>query len=86
MKILTKFLIKIITFYKLFISPYLGNNCRYMPSCSEYFIDSLKIYGLKKGLFKGIKRILTCHPIKFLGGGEGLDPVEKLEKKDNHGH
>ncbi len=86
MKILNILFIKIISLYKLIVSPYLGNNCRYMPSCSEYFIDSLKIYGLKKGFLKGTKRILTCHPIKFLGGGEGYDPVEKLEKKKNHGH
>ena len=77
MKIITLIIIKIIRFYKIFISPYLGNNCRYMPTCSEYFIDSLNIYGLKKGSLKGLKRILSCHPIKFLGGGDGFDPVKK---------
>ena len=39
-----------------------------------------------KGSYKGSKRILTCHPIKFLGGGEGFDPVHKLKEKNNHGH
>ena len=68
------------------ISPYLGNNCRYIPTCSDYFIESLKTYGLLKGSLKGTKRILTCHPIKILGGGEGFDPVKKLGKKNNHGH
>ena len=68
MKILSDILIKFIKGYKLFISPYLGNNCRYLPTCSEYFIDCLKTYGLIKGFYKGSKRILTCHPIKFLGG------------------
>ena len=77
MKIVKYILIKIIKFYKLFISPYLGNNCRYLPTCSEYFIDSLNEHGVIKGSYKGIKRILSCHPIKFLGGGEGLDPVKK---------
>ncbi len=80
MKIITLIIIKIIRFYKIFISPYLGNNCRYMPTCSEYFIDSLNIYGLKKGSLKGLKRILSCHPIKFLGGGDGFDPVKKKNK------
>ena len=73
-------LIFIIKIYKRMISPYLGNNCRYLPTCSDYFIECLKIYGLLQGSIKGIKRILTCHPIKILGGGEGFDPVIKKEK------
>ena len=85
MKILSNILIKFIKGYKLIISPYLGNNCRYLPTCSEYFIDCLKAYGLTKGFYKGVKRILTCHPIKFLGGGDGFDPVHKLKEKNNHG-
>ena len=80
MKILSYLLIKTIKIYKLFISPYLGNNCRYLPTCSEYFIDSLKQYGFIKGSILGIKRILSCHPIKFLGGGQGFDPVKKKVK------
>jgi len=71
----------IIKFYKLIISPYLGNNCRYLPTCSEYFIDSLEEHGAIKGSTKGFKRILTCHPIKFLGGGNGFDPVVKKKAK-----
>ncbi len=77
MKILKKTLINIIKLYKLVISPYLGNNCRFLPTCSEYFIDSLNEHGLIKGFLMGIKRILKCHPIKFLGGSEGFDPVKK---------
>ena len=71
----------IIKFYKLIIYPYLGNNCRYLPTCSEYFIDSLKEYGALKGSIKGFKRISSCHPIKFLGGGDGFDPVIKKKVK-----
>ena len=77
MKILSNTLIGIIKIYKLLVSPYLGNNCRYLPTCSEYFIDSLKEYGFLKGCFFGLKRILSCHPIKILGGGEGFDPIKK---------
>ena len=80
MQFLKIILIKIIRIYKIFISPFLGNNCRYFPSCSEYFIDSLNEYGVFKGTLKGTKRILSCHPIKFLGGGEGFDPVRKKNK------
>ena len=80
MQIIKFILIKIIKFYKLFISPYLGNNCRYMPTCSEYFMESLEEHGVSKGSLKGTKRILSCHPIRFLGGGEGFDPVKKKIK------
>ena len=76
-KILNKFLILVIKIYKYFISPHFPLNCRYLPTCSEYFIDCLNEYGAIKGTLKGTKRILSCHPVKFLGGGEGYDPVKK---------
>ena len=72
-----KLIISTIKLYKLFISPYMGHNCRYLPTCSDYFIDSINHLGVAKGLIKGIKRLLSCHPIKFLGGGDGFDPVKK---------
>jgi uncharacterized protein len=77
MKIILNILIGLIKIYKIFISPYLTPSCRYLPTCSEYAIDCLKTFGLTKGLTKTIKRILSCHPIKILGGGEGFDPVIK---------
>tara|TARA_B110000196_G_C20711439_1_gene459872 strand:- start:277 stop:528 length:252 start_codon:yes stop_codon:yes gene_type:complete len=80
MKIINHFLILIIKLYKLFISPYFPSSCRYMPTCSDYFIDSLKHYGILKGLLLGTKRILRCHPIKFLGGRSGYDPVPVFKK------
>ena len=67
--------IYVIKFYQYFISPLLGSRCRYLPTCSEYYIDSLKIHGLIKGSIMGIKRIFSCHPFKILGGGQGLDVV-----------
>ena len=70
-------IIKLVKIYKLLISPFLGNNCRYLPTCSEYFIDCLKEFGFIKGCMLGTKRILSCHPIKMLGGGSGFDPVKK---------
>ena len=80
MKILTYILIKLIKIYRFLISPLLGQSCRYLPTCSEYSIEALKTYGFFKGLFLSIKRILSCHPIKFLGGGEGYEPVNKKIK------
>jgi uncharacterized protein len=80
MKILNNFLITIIKFYKYFISPYFLSNCRYLPTCSEYFMDCLKIHGSLKGSVLGFKRILRCHPIKILGGKSGYDPVPGIKK------
>ena len=76
MKILTIILIKLIEGYRYFISPLLGNNCRYLPSCSEYSIEALKNYGLVKGLLLSLKRILSCHP----WGCGGFDPISKKIK------
>ena len=73
MNICVHFLIKLIKIYKYLISPLLGNSCRYFPTCSEYSIDSLKTYGLFKGSFLSLKRILSCHP----WGNGGIDPVKK---------
>ena len=69
--------IYIIKFYQYFISPLLGSRCRYLPTCSEYYIDSLRVHGLIKGSILGVKRIFSCHPFKILGGGDGFDPVKK---------
>ena len=80
MNIFTKLLIKIIKGYKYLISPLFGHSCRYFPTCSEYSIDALKEFGLIKGTYVSLKRILSCHPIKFLGGGDGFDPIKKEMK------
>jgi len=80
MNIFTLILIKLIKCYKYLISPLFGHSCRYLPTCSEYSIDALKEYGFIKGIFFSIKRIISCHPVKFLGGGEGFDPVKKKLK------
>jgi putative membrane protein insertion efficiency factor len=81
MNLINKFFILIIKFYKHFISPYFGASCRYLPTCSEYFIDSLKLNGFFKGTYLGLKRILKCHPIKILGGSSGFDPAPNLKKE-----
>ncbi len=62
------FLIKI---YQNIISPLFPPTCRYTPTCSEYSIQSLKKYGLIKGVYLSIKRIVNCHP----WGGSGYDPI-----------
>ena len=79
-KIFSKILILLIKLYQVILSPILGSNCRYLPTCSEYFIDCLKEFGFFKGCLLGTKRILSCHPIKFLGGRSGFDPAINLKK------
>ena len=82
-KILIKILILIINIYKYFFSPLLGNKCRFLPSCSDYCIECLQEHGFFKGLYLSFKRIIKCHPIKFLGGNSGLDLVPKKGKIKN---
>ena len=81
MKILNNSIIILIKTYKYLISPILGSNCRYEPTCSNYFIDCIKINGAFRGSLLGAKRILSCHPIKILGGGYGFDPAPKIKQK-----
>ena len=81
MKIITNVLITLIKGYRYLLSPLLGATCRYLPTCSEYSIEALKTYGFFKGSWLSFKRILSCHPIKTLGGGGGLDPVIKKIKE-----
>ncbi len=57
--------------YQWIISPMLPGSCRYVPTCSEYAIEALRIHGPVKGLLLGTKRIFSCHP----WGGHGFDPV-----------
>lgn len=71
-------LVFIIKAYKYLISPLLGNNCRFYPSCSMYAIESLETHGVPKGLYLTLVRLLKCHP--FHEGG--IDPVpEKFGNK-----
>ena len=57
--------------YQWTLSPVLGANCRYLPSCSHYAVEALERHGLAAGAWLALKRILRCHP----WGGAGYDPV-----------
>ena len=59
--------------YQKLISPLFPPTCRFTPTCSTYFIQALKEWGILKGTYLGIKRILRCNPY----GGCGHDPVPK---------
>lgn len=75
MRAVTKLLawpfIFLIRLYQWALSPWLGKQCRYTPTCSRYGIEALKKYGLFKGGYLTVRRILSCHP----WGGHGYDPV-----------
>ncbi|HMW37917.1 MAG TPA: membrane protein insertion efficiency factor YidD [Saprospiraceae bacterium] len=59
--------------YQILLSPMLGKNCRYNPTCSNYMLQAVDEWGLFKGTWLGLRRISRCHP----WGGSGDDPVPK---------
>lgn len=63
--------IKLIRLYQLTLSPYMGRQCRYTPTCSNYAIEALRKHGLLRGSWLATRRILRCAP----WGGSGYDPV-----------
>ena len=73
MSVFKNSVIKLIKLYQLTISPLLGTNCRFVPSCSNYAIQSIEEKGVVKGIYFSLKRVLKCHPF----GGSGYDPVNK---------
>ncbi|MEA2030265.1 MAG: membrane protein insertion efficiency factor YidD [candidate division Zixibacteria bacterium] len=75
---ISQLLLALITVYRYTLSPFLGNNCRYEPTCSRYAEQAIQRYGAGTGSIMGIKRILRCHP--WHEGG--YDPVP--EKTENY--
>lgn len=76
-RLVSKILIGLVRIYQITLSPILGKNCRYTPTCSQYMIGAIQIHGPIRGTWLGIRRILRCNPF----GGWGFDPVPP--KKDN---
>ena len=72
-------LIQLLKGYKYFISPLLGNRCRFYPSCSEYMMTAIDRFGIIKGIGVGLKRITRCHP----GCEGGIDHVPTSLNKQN---
>ena len=62
-KVATNFLLGLIAFYRLCISPLLGANCRHLPTCSQYAKDAVIAHGPLHGSYYALKRILHCHPL-----------------------
>ena len=74
-RLATGALVLLIRAYRLLVSPMIGAHCRYQPTCSAYAIEALERHGFLRGSALAIGRLLRCHPVKWLGGGEGFDPV-----------
>ena len=74
-------LIGLVRVYRYAISPWLGVNCRFQPTCSEYAIEALREHGIFTGSWLAAKRIGRCHP----WGGSGYDPVPE-RRDDDHEH
>ena len=74
---LKNFIIFLISIYKKYISCFFKGRCRFIPGCSEYFLESVKTFGAFKGSFYGILRLLRCNPL-FKGG---FDPVKNLKSE-----
>ena len=75
---LSRLLIGLVKLYQKYLSPLLGNNCRYTPTCSEYMIEAIRIHGAFKGTWMGLCRIARCNPF----GGSGYDPVPPRKGKN----
>ena len=63
--------------YKLTLSPLVGRQCRFLPTCSEYMAEALILHGPAQGAWLGVRRLCRCHPL----GGSGFDPVPPKESK-----
>ena len=63
--------------YRLFISPLIGNNCRFSPTCSTYALECLERHGAFRGTILSLNRFRKCHPF----GPHGYDPVPTFTEK-----
>ena len=75
-QIIEYFLLFLIKMYQLFLSPFLGYNCNFRPTCSQYMFEAIKTHGIIKGIYLGIKRILKCTPNREFT----YDPVPPKDK------
>lgn len=74
-RLITVLLCAPIHVYRRFISPLTPPSCRFEPSCSAYALEAIKIHGPARGLVLAARRLSHCHPISWLGGSSGFDPV-----------
>ncbi|MFZ1990453.1 MAG: membrane protein insertion efficiency factor YidD [Alphaproteobacteria bacterium] len=85
-KLSAQVLVLVIRAYRIGISPLIGAHCRYQPTCSAYAIEALERHGVLRGSALAISRLLRCHPVKWLGGSEGFDPVPEPKGRVTRTH
>ncbi|MES9944895.1 membrane protein insertion efficiency factor YidD [Candidatus Thiodiazotropha sp. CDECU1] len=76
-----RIVISLIKLYQTILSPFVGQHCRFYPSCSSYALEALEKHGVVRGLWLSIKRVSRCHP--WHEGG--VDPVPEPRRKQFHG-
>lgn len=76
-QVLKKIFILPIRAYQTLLSPMLGQNCRFAPTCSAYMIQAINEWGVIKGIYLGTRRLMKCHP----WGPHGHDPIPKKERR-----
>jgi hypothetical protein len=76
---LTKGALALIRAYKRWLSPLLPPACRYVPTCSEYAAEAIELYGLRRGGWMGLQRLLRCHP--FARGGLDVVPTPRGDSR-----
>lgn len=74
-KPITLMFIGVVKLYQALISPLIPQTCRHLPTCSEYTIEALRVFGPFKGTYLSIKRIFSCRP----GGSHGYDPLPEKD-------
>ncbi len=75
-RLLARPLIGLAKLYQYVISPWLGGNCRFEPTCSNYAIEALETHGVLRGGWLALRRLSRCHP----WGGSGYDPVPSIDR------
>jgi len=73
-RLVTLFLLALVRFYIVVLSPFFGGTCKFYPSCSNYAYEAIARHGAGRGLVLAVKRLLRCHP--FTCGGVDLVPDE----------
>jgi putative membrane protein insertion efficiency factor len=82
MSIVARVMIVLIRGYQLTLSAFLGRQCRYLPTCSEYAREAVERYGAFGGAWLAVRRIGRCHP----WGGSGYDPVPEKTSRQKKSH
>ncbi len=78
--LIQKALLATIKAYQLLLSPLLGSNCRFLPTCSQYAAEAISQHGARRAIWLTITRITRCHPF----GGTGYDPVPGPQPEEDH--